>query len=122
MLSVWSSHRELIARADHYLERVALAPSASAQVASLPHGDKRKLEVAILLALEPAMMMFDEPTAGMSVDEVPVVLDLIAQGQGGAQQDGAAGRAQDGRGARAWPTASWCCTTAPWWPTANRPP
>jgi branched-chain amino acid transport system ATP-binding protein len=79
MLSVWSSHRELIARADHYLERVALAGKRSAQVASLPHGDKRKLEVAILLALEPAVMMFDEPTAGMSVDEVPVVLDLIAQ-------------------------------------------
>jgi branched-chain amino acid transport system ATP-binding protein len=32
-----------------------------------------------LLALEPAVMMFDEPTAGMSVDEVPVVLDLIHQ-------------------------------------------
>jgi branched-chain amino acid transport system ATP-binding protein len=35
--------------------------------------------VAILLALEPSVMMFDEPTAGMSVDEVPVVLDLIQQ-------------------------------------------
>jgi branched-chain amino acid transport system ATP-binding protein len=40
-------------------------------------GDQRKLEVAILLALEPDIFMFDEPTAGMSVDEVPVVLDLI---------------------------------------------
>ena len=48
-------------------------------MAALSHGDKRKLEVAILLALEPSVMMFDEPTAGMSVDEVPVVLDLIHQ-------------------------------------------
>ena len=32
-----------------------------------------------MLALEPEVMMFDEPTAGMSVDEVPVVLDLIHQ-------------------------------------------
>ena len=48
-------------------------------MAALSHGDKRKLEVAILLALEPDVMMFDEPTAGMSVDEVPVVLDLIHQ-------------------------------------------
>ena len=79
MLSVWSDHRALIERADHYLERVALAGKRAATVASLSHGDKRKLEVAILLALEPAVMMFDEPTAGMSVDEVPVVLDLIAQ-------------------------------------------
>jgi branched-chain amino acid transport system ATP-binding protein len=43
----------------------------------LPHGDQRKLEVAILLALEPEVFMFDEPTAGMSVDEVPVILNLI---------------------------------------------
>jgi branched-chain amino acid transport system ATP-binding protein len=77
MFSVWFGHKELIERAGHYLERVALAPRRDARVAALSHGDKRKLEVAILLALEPDVMMFDEPTAGMSVDEVPVVLDLI---------------------------------------------
>ena len=77
MLSVWFRHTELIERAQHYLERVSLADRRDARVAFLSHGDKRKLEVAILLALEPAIMMFDEPTAGMSVDEVPVVLDLI---------------------------------------------
>jgi branched-chain amino acid transport system ATP-binding protein len=43
----------------------------------LSHGDQRKLEVALLMALDPEVYMFDEPTAGMSVDEVPVVLDLI---------------------------------------------
>ena len=43
----------------------------------LPHGDQRKLEVAMLIALDPKVFMFDEPTAGMSVDEVPVILDLI---------------------------------------------
>ena len=58
---------------------MALADRRDSYVAALSHGDKRKLEVAILLALEPAVMMFDEPTAGMSVDEVPVVLDLIHQ-------------------------------------------
>ena len=46
-------------------------------VASLPHGDQRKLEVALLMALDPQVYMFDEPTAGMSVDEVPVILDLV---------------------------------------------
>ena len=79
MLSVWSSHRTVLERAAHYLERVALAPRRDALVGTLSHGDQRKLEVAILLALEPSVMMFDEPTAGMSVDEVPVVLDLIHQ-------------------------------------------
>jgi branched-chain amino acid transport system ATP-binding protein len=79
MFSVWFGHRELIARAGYYLERVALAARREARVATLSHGDQRKLEVAILLALEPDVLMFDEPTAGMSVDEVPVVLDLIQQ-------------------------------------------
>jgi branched-chain amino acid transport system ATP-binding protein len=79
MFSVWFGHRELIARAEHFLERVALAGRRDARVATLSHGDQRKLEVAILLALEPDVLMFDEPTAGMSVDEVPVVLELIQQ-------------------------------------------
>jgi branched-chain amino acid transport system ATP-binding protein len=79
MLRRWSSLGDLIVRADYYLERVAMAGRRATRVAALSHGDKRKLEVAILLALEPAVMMFDEPTAGMSVDEVPVVLDLIHQ-------------------------------------------
>jgi branched-chain amino acid transport system ATP-binding protein len=79
MFSLWSSRSELQERAMHYVERVALGARADSTVANLSHGDKRKLEVAILLALEPTIMMFDEPTAGMSVDEVPVVLDLIHQ-------------------------------------------
>jgi branched-chain amino acid transport system ATP-binding protein len=49
------------------------------RAASLPHGDQRKLEVAVLMALKPKVYLFDEPTAGMSVDEVPVVLDLIRE-------------------------------------------
>jgi branched-chain amino acid transport system ATP-binding protein len=79
MLSLWSAHKDVIARAQHYLERVAMSPKRDVLVGTLPHGDQRKLEVAILLALEPEIMMFDEPTAGMSVDEVPVVLALIQQ-------------------------------------------
>jgi branched-chain amino acid transport system ATP-binding protein len=52
---------------------------ANATVASLPHGDQRKLEVALLMALKPSVYMFDEPTAGMSQDEAPVILNLIRQ-------------------------------------------
>jgi branched-chain amino acid transport system ATP-binding protein len=75
--SVWSSHRELIGRAEEVLEAVALTDKRHLAASALPHGDQRKLEVAILIALEPDVFMFDEPTAGMSVDEVPVILDLI---------------------------------------------
>ena len=75
--SMWSSHRELVEKAEHILHRTALGARANDVAGSLPHGDQRKLEVAILIALEPNIFMFDEPTAGMSIDEVPVILDLI---------------------------------------------
>jgi branched-chain amino acid transport system ATP-binding protein len=78
LFSMWSSHVELMRKAEQYLERVSLAARRDVAAALLSHGDQRKLEVAILLALEPEVFMFDEPTAGMSVDEVPVVLELIA--------------------------------------------
>jgi len=72
------SHRGLIDRAMDHLSAVSLAHRAEAAAATLSHGDQRKLEVAILLALEPDIFMFDEPTAGMSVDEVPTILEIIA--------------------------------------------
>jgi branched-chain amino acid transport system ATP-binding protein len=75
--SIWSSHHELIGRAEEVLETVALTAKRDVAAAALPHGDQRKLEVGILIALEPDVFMFDEPTAGMSVDEVPVILGLI---------------------------------------------
>ena len=77
LLSLWSSHVELIEKAEQYLERVSLSQRRDAPASELSHGEQRRLEVAILLALEPRVLMFDEPTAGMSVDEVPIVLDLI---------------------------------------------
>jgi branched-chain amino acid transport system ATP-binding protein len=77
MWSIWSSHSELTRRAEEVLVEVALEAKRDIPAAALPHGDQRKLEVAILMALEPEVFMFDEPTAGMSVDEVPVILDLI---------------------------------------------
>jgi branched-chain amino acid transport system ATP-binding protein len=75
--SIWSDHRELIARADEILKAVALGPKESELVANLPHGDQRKLEVALLMGLESQVFMFDEPTAGMNAAEVPVILNLI---------------------------------------------
>ena len=79
LVSMWNGHVELIEKAEHFLSRVALLERRATLAAELSHGDQRKLEVAILLALEPDVFMFDEPTAGMSVDEVPVILDLIRE-------------------------------------------
>ena len=75
--SIWSDHPSLTRRADEILTAVAMKDKANAAVASLPHGDQRKLEVALLMALESSVFMFDEPTAGMGVDEAPVILNLI---------------------------------------------
>ncbi len=77
--SVWSANIGLIREADRILSEIALDHKRDVLAAELPHGDQRKLEVAILLALKPKVFMFDEPTAGMSVDEAPVILALIAK-------------------------------------------
>lgn len=75
----WDDDRSLIERADMLLERTRLSARRDQSAADLPHGDQRKLEIAMLVALDPEVFMFDEPTAGMSVDDVPVVLELIRE-------------------------------------------
>jgi branched-chain amino acid transport system ATP-binding protein len=75
--SVWSDHRELIERAEAILQTVGMSEKQGELVASLPHGDQRKLEVALLMALGSQVFMFDEPTAGMNAAEAPVILNLI---------------------------------------------
>ena len=79
LLRVWLDRKAWIDEAQAILAQVRLAEKAAVPAAALPHGDQRKLEVALLIALDPLVFMFDEPTAGMSVDEVPVVLDLIRE-------------------------------------------
>jgi branched-chain amino acid transport system ATP-binding protein len=75
--SIWSDHTALTHRALEILDAVSMADRQQATVASLPHGDQRKLEVALLMALESQVFMFDEPTAGMNAAEAPVILNLI---------------------------------------------
>lgn len=79
MFSMASDHDDLTAPAEEIVEKVRLTDQAHQIVSELSHGDQRKLEVALLIALDPLVYMFDEPTAGMSVDEAPIVLDLIAE-------------------------------------------
>ncbi|MBT25921.1 MAG: ABC transporter ATP-binding protein [Rhodobacteraceae bacterium] len=77
--SMADGHAEITDRAIAVLEKVKLYDLRDQTVSALSHGNQRKLEVAMLIALDPLVYMFDEPTAGMSVDEAPVVLDLIAE-------------------------------------------
>jgi branched-chain amino acid transport system ATP-binding protein len=75
----WTDRRDLMSAAETVLDRVRLSDKRDLIAGTLPHGDQRKLEVALLISLEPDVFMFDEPTAGMSVDEVPNVLEIIAE-------------------------------------------
>jgi len=43
----------------------------------LPHGGKRKLELGILLASNPDLLLLDEPTAGMAREEIPMLMEVI---------------------------------------------
>jgi branched-chain amino acid transport system ATP-binding protein len=77
LVHTWRQHAALIEEADAVIDEVGLSARRDLRAGLLAHGDQRKLEVAILIALRPQVFLFDEPTAGMSVDEVPVVLGLI---------------------------------------------
>lgn len=68
---------EAHARAGAALDQVDLGDRRADLVADLSHGDKRKLELAVVLAAEPEVLLLDEPTAGVSVEETRPLVDLI---------------------------------------------
>jgi branched-chain amino acid transport system ATP-binding protein len=79
-LNAWRSYRafpELEDRAWGILETVRLGEKWRVPASDLAHGEKRKLEVGILLALDAEVLLLDEPTAGMSLEEVPSIIALI---------------------------------------------
>lgn len=64
-------------RAHALLDEVGLAAHADAIASELPYGRKRALEIATTLALDPEMMLLDEPTAGMAHEDVDRIVALI---------------------------------------------
>ena len=69
--------RGLMERAMHTLEQVGLAERARQVVSSLAYGDKRLVEMAIVLARDPSVVLLDEPTAGMNPQETENMIQLI---------------------------------------------
>ncbi|AMX83407.1 ABC transporter ATP-binding protein [Geobacillus subterraneus] len=69
--------KEIEEKAYEWLELVLLDNKADELAVHLAHGEKRKLEIAMLLALETDLLLLDEPTAGMSLEEVPKILEVI---------------------------------------------
>jgi branched-chain amino acid transport system ATP-binding protein len=72
-----SSLDRLNGRADELIEAVGLSGYETTAAGELPYGRKRALEIATTLALEPEMMLLDEPTAGMGHEDVQRIAALI---------------------------------------------
>ncbi|GLT12050.1 ABC transporter ATP-binding protein [Sulfitobacter porphyrae] len=72
-----SSVEPLNGQAMDLLEQVGLAESAALTATELSYGKKRALEIATTLALEPRVMLLDEPTAGMGHEDIAPITELI---------------------------------------------
>jgi branched-chain amino acid transport system ATP-binding protein len=70
--------RAAVDRAEWALDRVGLAARARVPAGALAHGDKRKLELAMLLAADPAVILLDEPMAGVSMENIPELSAVIS--------------------------------------------
>ena len=76
----WQHHRHFRRyeeQAAAILAQVGLADQVMMPARSLPHGGKRKLELGILLASDPDLLLLDEPTAGMAREEIPMLMQVI---------------------------------------------
>lgn len=76
----WQSSRSLNAltdKAHHFLELVELRKFADVAAGELPYGHKRALELATTLSTDPKVMLLDEPTQGLGIEEVNHITQLI---------------------------------------------
>jgi len=76
----WRSERSLAAlheKADALLEAVGLSAFRNVPAVELSYGRKRALEIATTLALDPEMMLLDEPMAGMGHEDIDRIVELI---------------------------------------------
>jgi len=78
-LAFWRRPRSDAAtrHAREVLEEVGLAHRAADRAGDLPHGDKRKLEIALALCGDPQVLLLDEPTAGVSAEEVGPLVEVV---------------------------------------------
>jgi branched-chain amino acid transport system ATP-binding protein len=70
---------DLNERTDEVLDRIDLADRADTQAAALAYGDRRQLEIGLVLATDPAVVLLDEPTAGMGAEGTSETMALIEE-------------------------------------------
>jgi branched-chain amino acid transport system ATP-binding protein len=72
-----NSFDDLAAKTDEILDQIGLRERADENAQTLAYGDQRRLEIGLVLATDPELVMLDEPTAGMSTEETQDTMDLI---------------------------------------------
>jgi branched-chain amino acid transport system ATP-binding protein len=77
LLRPFTAYRRDIDRADEALSLVGLSHLRFLPAVGLSHGDKRKLELAMVIAAQPDVVLLDEPTSGVSAEDVPSMVALI---------------------------------------------
>ncbi len=77
IISKASNYDEFVEKAMDLLERVDLRNQANTLASNLTRADQRKLDVTMAIATEPDLLLLDEPTSGMAVEEIPEILDVI---------------------------------------------
>jgi len=80
-LNFWrrvDSRREHWDMADQVLERLHLTSRATTLAGELSHGQQRVLEVGMSICSKPKLLMLDEPTSGMGIDDIPIMTQLIS--------------------------------------------
>ena len=71
------SFKEIVKRSRECLEQVGIVHLSAQSAGSLSHGDKRRLEIAIVLAQASSVILLDEPMAGLSMESIPQVVEII---------------------------------------------
>lgn len=64
-------------QANRVLQDIGLANAATRQAGNLDHGNQRKLELGLVIAIEPDVLLLDEPTAGLSTEETDEMIDTV---------------------------------------------
>ena len=70
---------EVDEKAAAIVERVGLTRFTAVQAATLSHGDTKRLEIGLVIAANPSLLLFDEPTAGMSLDESKETMRMLQE-------------------------------------------